>query len=480
MNETSVMKSSPDINFMEEISNFIFTSKYARYLEKKKRRETLSEAVDRVCKMHLKKYSYLEEDDKEKIKWAFDMVKQKKVVPSMRSMQFGGEAVFAKNERIYNCGVRHINSLRSFAEFFFCLLCGVGMTAGVSKKVISHLPKLVDKKDKSGTVITYVVEDTIEGWADSVEVLLMCYHKNTPFTGRKIVYDYSKIRPKGSPLKTGGGKAPGSEGLRMAHEKIKNLLDSIIEDQGMLSLRSIDIYDILMHCSDAVLSGGIRRAATAVIFDYDDDLMMNSKTNFEVSSYKRFEKLDSGFWEGTVTVNKQKYEVVISQYEYNQLIDKKIIGWIHIEPQRARSNNSVLLLENEITVDKLSEIISKTRQFGEPGFVFATDPYALFNPCILKDTKIETNEGELDTLQVLEKLKNNEEIFALSFNQSTSKLEYQQILYGEKTRENAEIYELELEDGSKIKFSKGHEIYTSNRGYVAIEDLTDEDEVITI
>jgi ribonucleoside-diphosphate reductase alpha chain len=384
----------PSINFLDEISDFIFISKYARYNEDQKRRETLSEAIDRVSQMHLEKYSFLSEEDKQKIKWAFELVKQKKVVPSMRSMQFGGKAVFAHNSRLYNCGTRHIDSLRAFSEFFYCLLTGTGMTAGVSKKIISRLPDLVTDKDKTGTILTYTIQDDIEGWADSIEALLMCYHKNTPFTGRKIVFDYSKIRKKGSPLKTGGGKAPGHAGLKQTHTKIKNLLDHIIEDLHLNNLRSIDIYDILMHCADAVLSGGIRRAATAVIFDPDDMGMMNAKTNFTVSSYKRFEKLESGFWEGTVIVNNKKYEVILSDWEYNEsLVKNKEIGWYHIEPQRARSNNSVLLLRNNTTKEQLEDIINKTRQWGEPGFVFADDPLTLFNPCFEIAFKPITEDG---------------------------------------------------------------------------------------
>lgn len=393
-NISSIPTYKPVINFLDEISDYIFISKYARYNEDKKRRETLSEAVDRVSQMHLEKYSFLSDEDKERIKWAFEMVKEKKVVPSMRSMQFGGKAVFAHNSRLYNCGVRHIDSLRAFAEFFYCLLTGTGMTAGISKNIISRLPKLVTENDKTGTILTYTIEDNIEGWADSIEALLMCYHKNTPFTGRKIVFDYSKIRKKGSALKTGGGKAPGHTGLKQTHIKIKALLDHLIEDLHLNNLRSIDIYDILMHCADAVLSGGIRRAATAVVFDPDDDLMMQAKTNFEVTSYKRFEKLESGFWEGNVVVNQKKYEVILSDWEYNEsLVKNKEIGWYHIEPQRARSNNSVLLLRNSTTQEQLKNIIDKTRQWGEPGFVFANDPLTLFNPCFEISFKPVTQDG---------------------------------------------------------------------------------------
>ena len=189
-----------EIDYLEEISNFIFTSKYSRYIDELNRRETWEEAVDRLLQMHLRKYSFLNKDDKNKIKWAFDLVKQKRIVPSMRSLQFGGKAIEAHNARIFNCCVRHIDSLRSFAEMFYLLLCGTGTGVGINKTFLSRLPDLVGAEDKTGTVLSYTVEDSIEGWADSVEALLDCYFKNTPYTGRKIVFDYSKIRKKGDKI----------------------------------------------------------------------------------------------------------------------------------------------------------------------------------------------------------------------------------------------------------------------------------------
>lgn len=386
---TQQTNTSNKINFLEELSNFIFTSKYARYREDLHRRETWEESVDRVLDMHLAKYAYLDKKYLNQIVKAFDLVKQKKIVPSMRSMQFGGNAIFAHNARIFNCSAGHVTSIRSFAEFFYLLLCGTGVTGGFSKKAISLLPKLVDPKDKTGTVITYVVEDTIEGWADSVEALLMCYFKNTPYTGRKIVFDYSRIRKKGTPLKTGGGKAPGHAGLKQAHTKIKEVLDYIIETNSQTELYPINAYDILMHCADAVLSGGIRRAATMAIFDLDDEQMMKSKVNLKVTKHGGFDKNDAGKWEGWVTVDGKnggfkgkKYEVTLTEYEYQTMVrENKEISWIHIEPQRARSNNSVLLLRDKATLEDFQNIIANTQMYGEPGFIFADDPWALYNPC---------------------------------------------------------------------------------------------------
>ena len=370
------------IDFKKVIADFVFASRYARYSEKLGRREVWEETVDRVRNMHLKKFKHLDEAHQKEIRWAFDMVKDKKVVPSMRSLQFGGKAIEVKNSRIYNCSVTHIHSLRSFSEIFYLLLCGCGVGFGVSKHFLGRLPDLVSAEDKNGTVLTYVVEDTIEGWADSIEALLNCYFRNTPYTGRKIIFDYSRIRVKGSPLKTGGGKAPGYKGLKNAHLQIKTLLDHIIEDLEQTRLKSINAYDIVMHASDAVLSGGIRRSATICIFDKDDTDMMNAKTYFTVDKLFRFAKdEDTNLWHGKVKVGKKTYEVELSDYDYTILKDKKRISWFYIEPQRGRSNNSVLLLRDKTTLEEFNNIIERTKEFGEPGFVFANHPWQLFIPC---------------------------------------------------------------------------------------------------
>jgi ribonucleoside-triphosphate reductase (thioredoxin) len=324
-----------DSTMLNALADFTFTSKYARYNPEWQRRENWVETVSRVEKMHLKRYAHLPLEDREAIKDAFTLVYHKIVLPSMRSMQFGGTAIEVKNERMFNCAATHIHSPRSFAEFMFLSLCGTGVGIGLRKKFINRLPNLVDASDKTGSVLVYTIEDNIEGWADSIEALINCYFRANPYSGRKIVFDYSKIRPKGVPLKTSGGLAPGYTSLKAAHGKIKSLLDNLIEVRRQRRLKSIDVYDILMHCADAVVSGGIRRSATIALFEPDDLEMMQAKTG----------------------------------------------DWFNTNPQRARSNNSVLLLRDELTHGHFREIIENARQFGEPGFVLVDDEDALTNPC---------------------------------------------------------------------------------------------------
>lgn len=384
MKEVSINTVKPE-DLINEISNFIFTTKYARYNQKKRRRETWVEAVERLETMHLKHFSSLPDADKDEIRWAFNLVKEKYVAPSMRSLQFGGKAIESHNSRMFNCCVRHVDSPRAFAEIFYLLLCGCGVGIGLSKHFVNRLPLLVNKYDKSGSVITYTVQDSIEGWADSIEALINCYFKNTAYSGRKIVFDFSKIRPKGAPIKTGGGKAPGYKGLKESLLKIKKILDYVIEVNHQERLKPIDVYDILMHMADAVLSGGIRRSATSVVFDKDDMDLMKAKTNIPCELISEFNlNKRSGKLVGKIKYKGEKIELELDPIKEAWIADvsrEDCLPWTKLEPQRARSNNSVLLIRSTTTQQEFDDIIKCSRQWGEPGFVFSNHAWQLYNPC---------------------------------------------------------------------------------------------------
>jgi ribonucleoside-triphosphate reductase len=323
---------------LQELQNYTFVSKYARWLEDKNRRETWKEAVERVKNMMHTQYAAF--NISEDINWAYDMMYKKKVLGSQRALQFGGEPILKRHAKIYNCTSSYCDRLRFFQECFWLLLCGSGTGFSVQKHHVAKLPTLEHNLEDSSEGTKYVIEDSIEGWADALGVLLSSYfskpidefkmYKNT-----YVVFDYSNIRPKGATLSSGVGKAPGFEPLANGLEKIRALLDRCLAN-GQKKLRPIDAYDIVMHSSDAVLSGGVRRSASLALFSHDDEEMAKAKTG----------------------------------------------NWFIDNPQRARSNNSALLLKDSTTFEEFETLMQSVKEFGEPGFIWSDSTEMTFNPCV--------------------------------------------------------------------------------------------------
>jgi len=324
---------------IQELQNYTFVSKYARWIEDKNRRETWKEAVDRVRNMMHTQYA--DQNISEEIDWAYDLMFKKKVLGSQRALQFGGEPILKRHAKIYNCTSSYCDRLRFFQECFWLLLCGSGTGFSVQKHHVAKLPNLSQNNKDQDKGLKYVIEDSIEGWADALGVLLSSYF-NKPSEARfaeykdqYIVFDYSNIREKGSTLSSGVGKAPGFEPLQNGLEKIRELLDRCIEN-GQKKLRPIDAYDIIMHSSDAVLSGGVRRSASLALFSADDEEMAKAKTG----------------------------------------------NWYIDNPQRARSNNSALLLKDDTSYEDFKNLMESVKEFGEPGFIWSDSTEMTFNPCV--------------------------------------------------------------------------------------------------
>jgi ribonucleoside-triphosphate reductase len=318
-------------NGMQE---FIAVSRYSRFRQDLGRREIWPEAVERVRDMHLKFFTHLNDEElNAEIRTAFELVKQRQILPSMRSIQFGGEAILQKHGRIFNCSFSYADRPRFFAEAFYMLLCGTGVGFSVQQHHVDKLPavrfhpKYITKDYKWQE--TYQIQDTIEGWADAVDKLIESYLND----GTSIItFDYSLIRPAGSPLVVGGGKAPGPEPLRIALEKIREVLDGAPDRP----LTPLEVYDIVMHMSQAVLSGGIRRSATICLFSSDDEGMRNAKTG----------------------------------------------NWFVTHPQRAFSNNSAILERHNATKEDFMALFEAQKEFGEPGFYFTANKDYGANPCV--------------------------------------------------------------------------------------------------
>mgnify|MGYP003111594320 CR=1 FL=1 len=312
-----------------EIANKILSDitvhmKYARYDSKLERRETWEELVTRNKNMHLKKFPNIGNEIEEAYTYVYD----KKVLPSMRSMQFGGKPIEVAPNRIYNCAYLPIDHFLAFSECMFLLLGGTGVGFSVQKHHVEKLPEI--KAPSSKRTRRYLIADSIEGWADAVKVLIGSYFKG----GSKIRFDFSDIRPKGARLLTSGGKAPGPQPLKECLLKIRGILD---EKEVGDQLEPIEVHDIVCHIADAVLAGGIRRAALISLFSADDEEMLAAKTN----------------------------------------------NWWETNPQRGRANNSVVLMRHRVTKEFFMNVWHRVQASGsgEPGFYFSNDKDWGTNPC---------------------------------------------------------------------------------------------------
>jgi ribonucleoside-diphosphate reductase alpha chain len=307
------------------LSDLTVYMKYAKFVPELNRRETWEELVTRNMNMHIKKYPSL----KDEIKDVYQMVYDKKVLPSMRSMQFGGKPIEISPNRIYNCAYLPIDHLDAFAEAMFLLLGGTGVGYSVQKHHVEKLPEI--RKPNPNRTRRFLIGDSIEGWADAIKVLFKSYFGDNLSTPE---FDFSDIRPKGARLITSGGKAPGPQPLKDCIHKIQGILDAKNNGDKM---STIEVHDIICHIADAVLSGGIRRAALISLFSADDQEMISCK---------------SGAW-----------------WENN--------------PQRGRANNSATLVRHKITKEFFLELWKRVEASGagEPGIYFTNDKDWGTNPC---------------------------------------------------------------------------------------------------
>ena len=319
------------------LSQTKFYEGYSRFKDEDTRYETWDEAVDRVIEMHDKNYMNNNNELSEYLEEARTAYKEQRVLGAQRALQFGGEQLMKHQMRMYNCTSSYVNRPEFFGEVFYILLCGAGAGFSVQKHHIKKLPKIQNRtKQAKG----YIVEDSIEGWASALDVLMSSFFvgggKYPEYEGRRVYFDLSQIRPKGAFI-SGGFKAPGPNGLRRSLDKIEHLLQGIVLDsKEPINIKPIDAYDITMHAADAVLSGGVRRSATICLFSPDDEEMMNAKTG----------------------------------------------NWFMDNPQRGRSNNSAVIVRDETTPEEFGKIMESVKQFGEPGFVFVESKEHTTNPCV--------------------------------------------------------------------------------------------------
>ena len=309
---------------LEALSKITIFSKYAKYNSELKRRETWDEIIDRYQTMMIKKYPNLETAIIDSAKF----IREKKVLPSMRALQFAGSAAEVNNARIYNCCYLPIDSLHSFSETMFLLLGGTGVGFSVQKHHVEQLPAI--KKQDTYKMRTYLIEDSIMGWADAVKVLMKFYFEG----GYKPKFDFRAIRHKGARLVTAGGKAPGPEPLKIALAHIDAVMERK-EDGSKLS--PLECHDIQCHIANSVLAGGIRRSAMISLFSHDDEEMITCKYG----------------------------------------------SWWELNEQRGRSNNSAVLERGQFGEEQFLALWKRIELSGsgEPGIYWTNNKDWGTNPC---------------------------------------------------------------------------------------------------
>lgn len=307
----------------EILSDIVVWMKYAKFIPELNRRETWEELVTRNMNMHIAKFPHLEDV----IRANYNLVYEKKVLPSMRSLQFGGRPIEVNNTRLFNCSYLHIDDYRAFSETMFLLLSGTGVGYSVQKNHVENLPPL----KRATKTRRYLIGDSIEGWADAVKVLVKSYFGLSTW---KPNFDYRSIRAKGERLITSGGVAPGPEPLKLCLSHVESIFERKADGE---KLTPLECHDILCHIANAVLAGGIRRSAMISLFDADDQEMLTCKFG----------------------------------------------NWWEINPQRGRANNSATLLRGEVTKEEFLDLWKKVElsNSGEPGFYFTDNKELGTNPC---------------------------------------------------------------------------------------------------
>lgn len=319
---------------------------YSKWIEEEQRAENWDDSVSRIMNMHRSNPKFTQAFQNSEFIELFDIAEQayreKLVFGSQRALQMGGAPIFKHNSKMFNCLSSYCDRIAFFQEAMYWLMSGCGVGYSVQ---FHHVEKLPSFESRTKGTKTFIVPDSIEGWCDAFGVLLSTYSIGEAtfpeYQGYIVHFDYSLIRSKGSMI-SGGFKAPGSEGLKKSIEKVEELMNKVNR-----RLTPINCYDIICHMADAVLSGGVRRSATICLFNLEDEEMIKAKTG----------------------------------------------NWYYENPQRARSNNSIILVRDEVSEEQFLRIFEYIKQFGEPGFVFVSHRDFCFNPCVEIGMWPQTRDG---------------------------------------------------------------------------------------
>lgn len=399
----------------QALSDLTYKQSYARHNVALARRERWDESVERVMEMHrawlgAERVELLEADlDEIEAKY-----KERRILGSQRSLQFGGNAVLSKHARSYNCTSCYIDSPKRFSQALYLLLCGAGVGYSVQRHHIAHLPSVREAQEMVAMpTYSYLIPDTIEGWCDALDALIEAYMGEGAYLP---AFDFSEIRHAGAPINSCGGRAPGPYPLRTMLQQAEELLRS----RAGAPLRPCDASDLMCIAADCVRAGGVRRSALICLFSPDDE---------EMISYKSADQ-----W------------------------------WVR-HPYRARANISALVLRDDDAAEAhFTRIFEHTRAYGEPAVIWADSTETAYNPCVAPDTLVLTDRGyrRIDQLEQAT-LQLDPRFGKGSRGDTTKRGSY-------LTSNERQLYRLQTKEGYWVECTEEHQIMTQ-RGWVPACDL---------
>ena len=330
---------------MDQYQSFIHKSRYARWLEEEKRRETWEETIARYIGFWQERGQLNDEDAAE----VSDAIIAMEVMPSMRCLMTAGEALKRDNVAGFNCSYLHIDHPRAFDELMYVLMCGTGVGFSVERNFIAKLPEVAESFHKTNSVI--VVSDSKLGWASAFrELIAMLY------AGKIPNWDMGRIRPAGARLKTFGGRASGPDPL----EDLFKFCVGVFQKSAGRKLTSIECHDVCCKIADIVVVGGVRRSALISLSNLSDNRMAKAKSGqwWESEGQRRLANNSVAYTE------KPDFEAFLSEMHtmYDSKAGERGI-FSRVAAKKIAARNGRRDADQDFGTNPCSEIILRSNEF---------------------------------------------------------------------------------------------------------------------
>lgn len=405
------------IELPTQLQQYIHLSRYARWLEDEKRRETWEETVDRYASFFKGRFP-----DSFPQQRVADAIKHLDVMPSMRALMTAGPALDKDEVAGFNCSFVAVDHVRSFDEILYILMCGTGVGFSVERQHIANLPTISETMHPCDATI--VVPDSKVGWASSFRQLLSLL-----YNGQIPTWDVSKIRPAGAKLKTFGGRASGPRPL----EDLFAFTVEMFTKAAGRKLNSVECHDLVCKIADIVVVGGVRRSALISLSNLSDDRMRVAK---------------SGQW----WVDNGQRALANNSAAYTEKPDMELFmeEWMAL----VKSKSGERGIFNRVAAKK--KVLESGRR--NPNFDFGT------NPCLHPDSMIETVNGRMRIADIKEPTI----VYTMLADGSLST---RPASASWVSKRNAETLVVTISSGKEVRCTPDHKIFIEGRGWVEARDI---------